>query len=81
MRQILLGLAGDLVHGALSGVGFVNAGAGREAPGGFESEIYAIYLLRAHQGRGTGAALFRAAVQWLAEEDFQNMSEVQITRN
>jgi GNAT superfamily N-acetyltransferase len=53
--------------------GFVNAGPGREAPGGFDSEIYAIYLLRAHQGRGTGAALFLAAVQWLAEEGFQNM--------
>jgi Acetyltransferase (GNAT) family len=36
--------------------GFVSAGAGREAPGGFDSEIYAIYLLRAHQGRGTGTA-------------------------
>jgi len=53
--------------------GFVNAGPGREAPGGFDSEIYAIYLLRAHQGRGKGAALFRAAVQWLAEEGFQDM--------
>src|SRR5262249_43465824 len=54
-------------------VGFVNAGPGREAPGGFDSEIYAIYLMRAYQGRGTGAALYRAAVQWLAEQGFQNM--------
>jgi GNAT superfamily N-acetyltransferase len=53
--------------------GFVNAGPGRNAPGDFDSEIYAIYLLRAHQGRGTGAALFREAVQWLAEEGFQDM--------
>jgi hypothetical protein len=29
-----------------------------EAPGGFDSEIYAIYLLRAHQGRGTGPRCF-----------------------
>jgi ribosomal protein S18 acetylase RimI-like enzyme len=41
--------------------GFVSAGPGREAPSGFDSEIYAIYLLSAHQGRGTGASLFRAA--------------------
>jgi GNAT superfamily N-acetyltransferase len=53
--------------------GFVNAGRGREAPDGFDSEIYAIYLLRAHQGCGTGTALFRVAVQWLAEDGFQNM--------
>jgi GNAT superfamily N-acetyltransferase len=46
---------------------------GSQAPGDFDSEIYAIYLLRAHQGRGTGAALYRAAVQWLAEQGFQNM--------
>jgi ribosomal protein S18 acetylase RimI-like enzyme len=54
-------------------VGFVNAGPGREAPCSFDSEIYAIYLLRAHQRRGMGAALYRAAVQWLVEQGFQNM--------
>ena len=53
--------------------GFVSAGPGRKAPGGFDSEIYAIYLLRAQQGHGTGAALFRAAVQWLAEQGFHDM--------
>jgi ribosomal protein S18 acetylase RimI-like enzyme len=37
--------------------GFVNAGPARDAPAGFDSEIYAIYLLPAHQRRGTGAAL------------------------
>jgi GNAT superfamily N-acetyltransferase len=62
-----------VAEGAGQIVGFVNAGPGREAPGGFDSEIYAIYLLRAHQGRGTGAALYRAAVKWLAEQGFQNV--------
>jgi GNAT superfamily N-acetyltransferase len=47
---------------------------GSQAPGDFDSEIYAIYLLRAHQGRGTGAALYRAAVQWLAEQGFGGKS-------
>jgi L-amino acid N-acyltransferase YncA len=53
--------------------GFVNAGPGREAPGDFDSEIYAIYLLRAHQGRGMGAALYREAVQMAGGRGFQNM--------
>ena len=39
-------------------VGFVSLGPSRRAPNTSEGELYALYLLRSHQGRGIGRALF-----------------------
>ncbi|MFN7112964.1 MAG: GNAT family N-acetyltransferase [Alphaproteobacteria bacterium] len=46
-------------------LGFVSLGAAREDFGGFAGELYALYLLRAAQGTGTGRQLFDAARQSL----------------
>ncbi len=43
-------------------VGFASAGANRSPELGFSGELYAIYLLQAHQGEGTGRRLFQAVV-------------------
>ena len=46
-------------------VGFACAGPGREAIEGYPGEIMALYVLRAHQGRGAGRALLGDALAWL----------------
>ncbi len=38
-------------------VGFASAGPEREPDAGFDAELYAIYLLEDHQGRGLGRRL------------------------
>lgn len=43
-------------------VGFASAGREREEGTGFDAELYAIYLLEAHQGRGVGRSLVNQAV-------------------
>jgi ribosomal protein S18 acetylase RimI-like enzyme len=43
-------------------VGFVDGGKERGRPESGEGEIYAIYLLKAFQGKGVGRELFRAAL-------------------
>lgn len=54
-------------------VGFVAAGQEREgSPGGF-GEIYAIYLLAEHQGKGWGRQLFLAAVERLTQEGYPSL--------
>ena len=48
-------------------IGFVSYGASRDGlPCG---EVYAIYVLRAYQGRGVGRALLRHAIEALREND------------
>jgi GNAT superfamily N-acetyltransferase len=57
---------GDCLHIALDGeriVGFVNAGRSRSPELPYSAEIFAIYLLQAYQGRGSGAALFGLAAR------------------
>ena len=44
-------------------VGFVNGGATRETDSAYPGEIFAIYVLPAHQGHGHGAALMRASAK------------------
>ena len=39
-------------------VGFVYGGPAREAPAGYDAEVYALYVLRARRRRGTGRRLF-----------------------
>lgn len=46
-------------------VGFADCGAPRDDVGGFEAELYAIYLLPEYQGRGVGRELFGRVVEAL----------------
>ena len=48
-------------------IGFVASGACRDAGLARDSEIYALYLLHAHQRRGHGRALCRAAALTMSE--------------
>lgn len=52
-------------------VGFVSGGPCREAPwnGTFPGELYALYLLRSHQGGGLGRALFETCDTWLRAQE------------
>jgi GNAT superfamily N-acetyltransferase len=54
-------------------VGFVSGGAARELTDQFEGEIYALYLLRSHQGRGIGRALMQAVAARLHEAGYRSM--------
>lgn len=54
-------------------VGFCSAGPGRDPIPGYQAELYAIYLLQAAQGHGTGRQLVRAAAKHLAAHNFQSM--------
>ena len=53
--------------------GFVNGGPPRDHPG-YEAELAALYLLRAAQGRGLGAALFEAFVAAMVERHTASMA-------
>jgi ribosomal protein S18 acetylase RimI-like enzyme len=48
-------------------VGFANSGANRETLPGFPGEVYALYILPAHQKHGLGRALLRRAFEQLAD--------------
>ena len=51
-------------------IGFVSGGPLREEVPGhpvYEGEIYAIYVLAAHRGKGAGSRLMERAFRWLAE--------------
>lgn len=52
-------------------VGFVSFG--KERSGEFEGELYAIYLLKNHQGKGIGEKLFDIAVSGLKKQGFNTM--------
>jgi len=54
-------------------VGFASCGRERDGDRRYEGELYAIYLLREHQGRGHGRALVRAAAAELASRTMTSM--------
>lgn len=54
-------------------IGFVGGGRVREAISGFAAELYALYVLREHQGRGAGRQLTFALVDRLRREGFESM--------
>ncbi len=54
-------------------IGFASAGPEREEDSGFDSELYAIYLLEHHQGRGTGRNLVGNLVSLLREHGYSSM--------
>ena len=54
-------------------VGFVNGGLEQEADPHYTAELYALYLLKEHQGRGYGRALFRATAETFVERGHTTM--------
>jgi len=54
-------------------VGFANGGPERSGDPVYRGELYAIYLLPAHQGQGVGRALARTVAARLADNGFQSM--------
>lgn len=62
-------------------IGFAHGGANREAIGGCDAELYAIYLTRDSQGRGTGSALLRAMAKELLGRGFGSMAVWVLERN
>lgn len=69
----------DLYHRAIVAevdgqiAGFSNFGVPQEKDGGFDGELYAIYLLKSAQGRGIGRMLFGGAVEGLRELGLTSM--------
>lgn len=53
--------------------GFASGGPERAWELGFEAEVYAIYLLAAYQGRGTGSRLMGAVAGYLAEYGLKSL--------
>lgn len=54
-------------------VGFTSGGPNRDASYPFEGELYAIYLLKTHQGSGVGRRLFYATIDHLVVDGFKDM--------
>ncbi len=54
-------------------IGFASAGRYRGRNRDFKAELYAIYLLAAHQKQGIGTRLVREIVQKLVQEDLPSM--------
>jgi len=54
-------------------VGFADFGAARESDFAFETELYAIYLLREFQGKGIGENLFRLCQKEMSADGFDSM--------
>lgn len=53
--------------------GFASVGKLREVIPGYDAELYALYLLREHQGHGAGRSLVRAAAELLHAGGFGGM--------
>jgi ribosomal protein S18 acetylase RimI-like enzyme len=54
-------------------VGFVNGGEIKENIEGYDSELYAIYLLQSSQGKGIGRKLTELCAKKLHEQGYQSM--------
>ena len=54
-------------------VGFASAGPARGEGTDYLGELYAIYLLQSHQGKGFGRALFQAAAAYLDRGGLHSM--------
>ncbi|MFZ1011874.1 MAG: GNAT family N-acetyltransferase [Terracidiphilus sp.] len=56
---------GQIADGQVGIFGFASGGKLREPIGDYDAELFAIYLLRAHQGKGAGRRLFETLAQTL----------------
>jgi ribosomal protein S18 acetylase RimI-like enzyme len=54
-------------------IGFVIAGKRRADDAQFDAEIFALYVLKSHQGQGAGRMLMMAAVGRLVQTGYQSM--------
>ena len=54
-------------------VGFAASGKERDNAAGYDSEIYAIYVLEAYQGNGIGRELIHSAAKELGQRGYQTM--------
>ena len=54
-------------------VGFASGGRERDLDPTYRGELYSLYLLDSHHGRGHGAALVAAVAAWLAEHRLTSM--------
>lgn len=61
--------------------GFVSGGAARENMAGYDSELYAIYVLQLHQKRGAGKALMHKLAAELRARGFHGMALWVLTEN
>ena len=52
-------------------IGLANGGA-RKEPDEYDAELYALYLLKEHQGKGIGKQLIRSVVQKLIEQEYSS---------
>jgi GNAT superfamily N-acetyltransferase len=57
-------------------IGFVDGGSERSGDDEYDGEIYALYLLQNHQGRGLGTKLFRRVITHLLT--FSNIHSVMV---
>src|SRR5450432_2504837 len=55
-------------------VGFIGGGPIREPVLSYDAELFAIYLLKRSQGKGTGTALLKALASSLAGRGFMSMA-------
>ncbi len=62
-------------------IGFAAGGPNRSPELDYEGEVYAIYLLKEHQGQGIGRLLFERLVEMLLEQDYQSMLLWVLTEN
>ena len=54
-------------------IGFSSGGPERHGIAGYDGELYAIYLLPEHRGKGIGRRLVAAAAKWLSERGTQSL--------
>jgi GNAT superfamily N-acetyltransferase len=62
-------------------IGFASGGRLRDAMAGYDGELYAIYLLREHQGNGVGRRLILALTEALRNGGFGSMVVWVLERN
>jgi L-amino acid N-acyltransferase YncA len=62
-------------------VGFASGGAERTKKFGADAEMYAIYLLKEHQGKGIGKRLVESVASFLSQKDYQSMLVWVLTAN
>ncbi|OAB39759.1 GNAT family N-acetyltransferase [Paenibacillus glacialis] len=54
-------------------IGFASGGKCRESELDFDGELYAIYILKEHQGRGVGRLLLKSIVRYLKSKEYKSM--------
>ena len=54
-------------------VGFATGGAERHGVAGYDGELYAIYLLLEHRGKGIGRRLVATVATWLSERGMKSL--------